>query len=78
MDLCSDCQVFIDWLLPADPALFPVMQPYGPAFRVTFNPHKHGHWHLSPFQWTSGEPGLDAVLCLLDTRHFVPTLNQNL
>lgn len=48
----------------------------GPAFRVTFNTHKHGHCHLSPFQWTPGE--LDAVLCLLDIRYFVPTLNQNL
>lgn len=50
----------------------------GLAFRVTFNTHKHGHCHLSPFQWAPGEPRLDVVLCLLDTRYFVPTLNQNI
>lgn len=75
MYLCSGCHVFIDWLLPPASTLFPVMQSYGPAFRVTFNPHKPEHCHLCPFQWISGEPGHHAVLCLLDTRYFVPTLN---
>lgn len=64
--LYAGCHVFIWWLLLIDLRHFTVIAAFTVDLHlVTFNPHKYGHCHLSPLQYTSVEPGMDTVLCLI-------------
>lgn len=57
---------FISWLLLTDLRHFTVIAAFTMDLHlVTLNPHEHGHCHLSPFHYTSVEPGMDTVLCLI-------------